>query len=547
MTSIFSRVRAGFLLLLTSLILVGCGNSNDFVFTNTNNAVATGSNTLTVNLNTAAPVNPRIIDDAVTFLVQVFDANTVLVNQTTINRGQDAVFANLPNGSYIIRVLGRDGNSNPIGYFDRSLSVSGPTTVAIDALIYATAPTVGTQTQPFLAISELPDQVTVGSPFTIVVSAYNADGSLNTAKTGSVALTANGGTFLTAPTDTAFSSGRASFPGLQLAPAPSQTVTFTGTSDAQTATSLAIPTVDLSPNFLAVGNYDGDTITIYNISNLAAGNNNLAPSVTVTGDPTNAYSMASTPDGAGLFFANSGSAVQYFSNIKAGGNQTATSNLRVVNTCETVAYDGQRDIVYTNDATSVACFDGAKTLANGSFATRSVTGFTGNIISVEYDPATDRLFVTDGDGTPNTFRLHIFNNASTLTGDQTQITHVTRTVLSEQGLVGFSYDATHDRLWFGDFNNAINGCQFLDAVSTGTGDLTPNSLLQMTVAHPYIYDTAYDPFRDRLYLACYSIHEVWIYDHASQITGQVTNREPDFKIVGAATMLSGPDGITLIR
>jgi hypothetical protein len=247
--SMSRHLRAWFLLFVAVASLSGCGDSQDFVFTGTtNNNINPGGNALNVNLDTS-PVQARISGDAISFEIQVYDANLALVAEETAARQRaSATFNGLPDGTFTVRVIGLDANGDPIGYFDRVVTLDGDASVTIEGLVYTSnIPPIGSTNAPFLVVTELPDAITGGNDFLIEVTAYDARGVQLTSASGSATLNANGLNLAGGNTSAAFANGKASFPDLSFAEAAEGNVTFSVTSAAGNATTPSIPVSPAPP------------------------------------------------------------------------------------------------------------------------------------------------------------------------------------------------------------------------------------------------------------------------------------------------------------
>jgi hypothetical protein len=248
---------------LTALLFVGCGSSDNFVFTNQN--VVQGS-TLTVIPDVTAQVAPRILDDATSFRVTVYDSNGSQVAQQTVARATSAVFPGLANGFYLVRTEGLDVSDAAIGYFDRSITVDGNTTVVVPALFYGvtapadTTPQAASNTLNGLAFTVLPDSITPGADFSLAVTAFDTDGSVFTGATGQVKLTVAGSATMS-PRLATLSNGVATFTLLQFPFGSTGTVNFTATQGTVSSTTPGIgfgqpqlvnPGTALTDKFLSV-------------------------------------------------------------------------------------------------------------------------------------------------------------------------------------------------------------------------------------------------------------------------------------------------------
>jgi len=224
----------GALILFISLaILAGCGSSRgEYVYTNSPQPVPGRLNSLTVNLDTTPPVISRISGGAAEFVITVYDAARLELQQQEISRGQNAVFAELADGIYWVRVVGLDSQGNVLGYFDREVELPGETNLTIQSLLYTAPPeAVGALTAPFLAFDQFPDTVVTGTSFNVELRAYNANGTIFSEASGTVDLAVEGATFEALPTPAPLTAGVAAFSGLAFTEESAGTATLSASGN----------------------------------------------------------------------------------------------------------------------------------------------------------------------------------------------------------------------------------------------------------------------------------------------------------------------------
>ncbi len=258
------------LCLLALLFLIGgCGDSQNYVFTGTVIEPPPTPGTIRVSLD-VADVNAQIVPEANSFDVTLYAADLTEVAGVDDSTQRTYDFTNLAAGSYLIRVEAFDAADSRVGYFDRVVFFDGTSqTLVFDTLRYSTAtppaPAFPTATTPdFLAFASIPAELGSGQNFSLTVLAFNADGSRDTAATGTVTLSALAGTFQSAPASVALSNGSATFSNLALAITPGQTfvqfrASATGFDAADTPaidfTNIPVPSVAVvsTPNAPVVG------------------------------------------------------------------------------------------------------------------------------------------------------------------------------------------------------------------------------------------------------------------------------------------------------
>ena len=174
------------LVFMSLTVSFGCNDSENFVFTQPQaNVAAAGSGTLVVSLApnpTAQSVDSlfQVTSGVVNLQVEVYTPDNQLVDSQTVGRNDEATFTDLAFGDYLVRVVGQDSSGNPLGFFDRVVTISSElTTVIFPGLRNTTVippadfPEPGTGASFFL-ITQSPTQIVAGEDFTLSIKAFNA-------------------------------------------------------------------------------------------------------------------------------------------------------------------------------------------------------------------------------------------------------------------------------------------------------------------------------------------------------------------------------------
>ncbi len=577
----FARLSGAALTLLAALILLsGCGSSRGDFGIIGGPEPAPPLSVLTVNLETSEPVSTRISEAASQFTVSLFDADKERLDEKNLARGQNAVFGDLGNGDYWVRVLGFDSQGTLLGYFDRLVSLPEERNVLISSLIYGLEPpeVVGSQEGPFLTFSQFPEG-TIEDTFGIEVSVFQPDGRPRlTASTVELVLASTprppAGSQLLGTTTSSSVAGVARFPGLSL----SASGTYALEAFAPEVQEAITPEfkVELPFQFLVVGDYAAHRLFIFDLEDLQEGVNNLAPAATFGSDETTFgnLDLASALGGqAAWFIGNEGAETEdpnhrrriaFFEDFLEGGDAEPSRVFLNDGVTFSISYDEQRDMLYSCQAQTVdeqavyslAIYDNALELADQSPPTRRITGFPALVTTLVVDPDADRLFVLaygedfDAENGPFDQDLFVFDNASSLEGELSDLSFERTTFDLPGGAVGASYDAANDRLWFGDIARLIEGIVFLDQASSAE-EVTPGLLKPTDFGAPWYWDTVYDHQNDRLFVSDFDADEedrgrVVVYFQASQISGALTERAPDAVLIGSNTGFSEPSGLLLV-
>lgn len=192
---------------------------------------------LTVNLTGASTGVAGLTE----FRVIAYDIRGAELDRKTVLVGGNALFEDLPAGSLQIRVIGLNQAGTVLGYSDVNVAVPNQTSVNAPTLtLTAQVPPPATPGAPFLAFTDLPGSFQSGVPYAIEVSAFDAQGQLDTSANGSVGLSSSGANAVMPALGVLFTNGRAVFPSIVFQEAG--TVTFTASSGGyQAAVSPTLP------------------------------------------------------------------------------------------------------------------------------------------------------------------------------------------------------------------------------------------------------------------------------------------------------------------
>lgn len=237
------RMLAGMLLLIGGLSLgcdsAGSGDSGSAPIASVPGQ-AQPNPTVTVNLQEAAAGLPTLTE----FRVLALDIRGAqLASQTVLVGGTGVNFDGLPAGPLQMRVIGMDQNAAVLGFVDLDTAVPGMTQVVSTSLTpTSTVPPPATPGAPFLAFTGLPASYQGGVHYSIEVSAFNAQGQLDTAAVGSVGLSSSGTSPSRPASGVPLSAGRAVFSNLSFPSGANGTVTFSASAGGlQTVSSPTLP------------------------------------------------------------------------------------------------------------------------------------------------------------------------------------------------------------------------------------------------------------------------------------------------------------------
>jgi len=327
----------------------------------------------------------------------------------------------------------------------------------------------------------------------------------------------------------------------------SQDVAFTETSN----------TVPPAPaGRLVVANYDDDNILVFDMAKVVDGQvNNIAPGLVISGPQTTKNYDLTAAGANAVWSTNENGGLYLFSDLERS-NGTASLTLAPNFRTLSIGYDEGRDILYsdsTRGAPSVAIFDKALGLPNNSDPTRALTGFAGPVETLTVDPVANRLYVIVRVG-PTAHQLHVFQDASRIVGDIAGLPHAVTSFELGTPAFGASYDATDDRVWFGEFNEVkaeLETFFFIDKVAQLGVSTTVNSV-GSGAADKWFWDTLYDARLDRLFVSDANLSQqtagsICIYNNPGSIPNGNSVREPNTRIAGPATRINDVSGIALLR
>jgi hypothetical protein len=306
---------------------------------------------------------------------------------------------------------------------------------------------------------------------------------------------------------------------------------------------------------LVMANYDDGKILIFDLADIVEGQiNNIAPRQVITGPQTALnYDLAAAGDNA-IWFTTENGELLLFADLD---NNNGTASLTLAPSLKTISisYDRGRDLLYTdstNGPSTVAIFDNALQLPNNSNPTRTLSGFAGKVETLTVDPLSDRLYVIVTTGATS-HELHVFNNASGLSGDIAGIPHTVTGYELPTPVFGASYDAANDRLWFGEYDDLAPKLQsffFIDKVSQLGATTTVNSVSSAT--GDWLWKTLHEARLDRLFVGNASQDpqangSVYIYNNPGAVPAGNSVTEPDTQIAGPATLIKDVSGMAILR
>ncbi len=238
-------------LTILSLIFVGCGDSQDYVFTNTNNSGGgTPSRQILLQFD-YADVLAQMPAAVAGYRVEALSTTGEQLSQRSVSgRVPEVTLSGVTTQAFVLRLVGLDTNGNPLGFADLSVPAGTESvTLRIDVLLSGT-PATGSYTQPNgqpsrLAFLVHPRDGETDEPFSVSVVALDAAGYRTGNVSGSVSLTLTGSGELSGTNTANFSDGVATFTGL--------TINSPGSGKFLTATSTGLTSAQ-SLNFSLVSN-----------------------------------------------------------------------------------------------------------------------------------------------------------------------------------------------------------------------------------------------------------------------------------------------------
>lgn len=177
------------------------------------------------------------------FRVIAYDIRGAELERLTVLVGADANFNDLPAGSLQIRTIGLNASGAVLGYSDVNATIPAVARVAAPSLTLTDqVPPPATPGAPFLAFTGLPASFQPGVPYSLEISAFDAQGQLDTNANGSVGLSSSGVSAVMPELGVLFTKGRAVFPSIVFPQGSHGSVTFTASSGGyQAAVSPTIP------------------------------------------------------------------------------------------------------------------------------------------------------------------------------------------------------------------------------------------------------------------------------------------------------------------
>lgn len=177
------------------------------------------------------------------FRVIAYDIRGAELDRRTVLVGGDAAFDDLPAGSLQIRAIGLSESGAVLGYSDVNATIPNDTRISSPSLTLTDqVPPPATPGAPFLAFTGLPASFQPGVPYSLEVSAFDAQGQLDTNANGSVGLSSSGASAVMPELGVLFTNGRAVFPSIVFPEGSHGTVTFTASSGGyQAAVSPTLP------------------------------------------------------------------------------------------------------------------------------------------------------------------------------------------------------------------------------------------------------------------------------------------------------------------
>ena len=327
------------------------------------------------------------------------------------------------------------------------------------------------------------------------------------------------------------------------------TVTITAKSAADSSKSgTAMATVTASGTVYVTG--INGSVAIFDA--VGARNGNVAPTRTLAGITTTlTYVIGAAIDEANdrLLFCNynnaSGSVASFSGVTTATGNIAPVANLIGANTTLTTSESAQLDPVrhllyVSSQQKSISVFDTSQPI-DGNIAPLHVfddlsesTGSSDRRIFL--DVAADRLYLSDtGNG-----KVFIFDNASTTTGDVTATRVLGGTTTLIQCPWGVTVDTQRDLLYLSDY--CTNNIHVFANASTVTGDVAPLQTFNSTIVD-YPEDLSVDADTDRLAVQTQpngGLNGIYFYDAASTLTGAQT---APTSVSGNLTTISSTQGM----
>ena len=218
-------------LLLTGGIITGCDSGSHSPLGQNPLPVVPGTPepnpALMINLDTSAASVSGITE----WEVIAYNLRGAELVRQVVSVGQTALLENLPAGSIQLRVVGHNASDQVLGFCDLSATVPNSVSIDAPALTPGSAlPPIATPGAPFLAFTGLPAVYQSGVDYSVEVSAFNAQGRLETSVNGSVGLSVSGIAGVQPSAGVLFHKGRAVFSAIKFPQGSDGTVSFTASA-----------------------------------------------------------------------------------------------------------------------------------------------------------------------------------------------------------------------------------------------------------------------------------------------------------------------------
>lgn len=207
-------------LTIFSLLLIGCGDSQDYVFTNTNTpGVSSRQAVLQFDYSDVLAQVPEAVGG---YRVEIYSSSGQQLGQQTVaGRVSQTTLTGVTTEAFVLRILGLSSSGTVLGYHDFSVPAGTESvTLRVDVLSAGNPPAVAYSVptgQPAkLAFLVHPRDVDVDETFSIAVVALDAAGYRVNNASGSVNLSLTGSGALAGTTSANFTQGVATFSGLSV-------------------------------------------------------------------------------------------------------------------------------------------------------------------------------------------------------------------------------------------------------------------------------------------------------------------------------------------
>ena len=514
-----------------SIVLIGCGDSQEYVFTNTNNTNLPGVPTRQVNLRfDYSQVLAQIPAAVGGYRIEVYSTDGQRLTQQTLSgRVSETALTEVTAQNFVLRVIGLDSAGTTVGFHDLSVPAGVETVTLTIELLLAGQPGTAAYSAPTgqaarLAFLQHPQDVDVDEAFSVAVVALDPAGYRVAGASGAVNLALTGSGALAGSSSANFNSGVASFSGLSVNSAGTDKfltasatgltsgqslgfdVTATGTPQeplievpldpgASTSQNTPVITTDSNGNFIALwSDVDNNTVVGRRLSPEGA---QLGPIFTVSTPASFSYDVAPLPNAGFVAAWSDGASIQVqrfdSSNAPLGTPATvggSSSRVRVAS-----AGDGSYAVIYNNPLfVLVQPFD--------------PDGVAGTVVNLNGDLADDTLNVTYPD------------IAMDQAGNFTAV-WVKSTATSNGSVVGRQFDSNGSPLDT-DFEVALG--------SVGTSTVAYNPTIAMTSDGRFVVGYEHVGTNDQIRFRVFTSAAVGDSEILVTTTGSESNYAPDIAI-----------------